>query len=198
MLRIIDHIEKFQKIEPIYRKTSYYTEGHDGRTDSPESTSEKNITKRMFRQGWHEGIHGVGIILDYETPLNNKNVNSAGKIDLLALAEDKKTLRILELKRPDSVESMLRCALEAYTYLKWVDRKKLICDFNRDGNVNIPEDSQIVACPFVFRYKSNGKDGTQYKEMQEYRPKLKKLMELLEIKPLVIEEIDGRYSARKL
>jgi hypothetical protein len=50
----------------------------------------------------------------------------------------------------------------------------------------------------IFRYISNGENGFQYQEMQEDRPNLNKLMELLEVKPLVIDEIDGRYSAREL
>jgi hypothetical protein len=194
---IIDHIERFQQITPIHRGTSYYTKGHDGK-NQPDSHNEKNIAKRIFTQGSQEEIPGVGIILDYETPLKDTQSNKSGDIDLLAFDKEKNILRILELKRPDNKESMLRCVLEAYSYSKLVDREKLIRDFNRDGNFNIPENTPIVACPLVFRYTSNGKDGFQYQEMQEERPNLKKLMELLEVKPFVIEENQSPYSAREL
>jgi hypothetical protein len=194
---VIKHLDRFRQITPIHRNTSYYTRGHDGK-DQPDSTNEKNIAKRIFRQGRENGIPGVGIILDYETPLNDTRSNKAGDIDLLAFDKEKNTLRILELKRPENKESMLRCVLEAYSYSKLVDREKLIRDFNRDGDTNIPEDIPIVACPLIFRYISNGENGFQYQEMQEDRPNLNKLMELLEVKPLVIDEIDGRYSAREL
>jgi hypothetical protein len=194
---IIEHIDGFKQITPIHRNASYYTEGHDGKY-RPESTSEKNIAKRIFQQGKQEGIPGIGIILDYETPLNDELENSAGKIDLLAFDQKNNVLRILELKRPDNDESMLRCVLEAYSYSKLVDREKLIRNFNVDGNFSIPEGTPIVACPLVFRYNSNGEDGAQYNEMQEDRPKLRELMKLLEIKPLVIEENKPPYSAYEL
>jgi hypothetical protein len=182
---IIEHIDGFKQITPIHRNASYYTEGHDGKY-RPESTSEKNIAKRIFQQGKQEGIPGIGIILDYETPLNDELENSAGKIDLLAFDQKNNVLRILELKRPDNDESMLRCVLEAYSYSKLVDREKLILDFNRDGNFNIPEGIPIVACPLVFR------NSVQHKELQEMqeglRQNLKKLIEQLEVRPMIIEK----------
>lgn len=192
---IIDHIEKFQQIERIHRKNSYFTKEHKGKSERPDATTEKQIAIKMFNQ---RELPGIGIIIDYETPLNDTRPNKAGEIDLLAFDTDKKILRILELKHPNSHDTMIHCVLEAYTYLKQVDKEKLIRDFNRDGNTNIPVNTQFVACPFVFRYASDGKEGFQCSEMQEDRPKLKKLMELLEIKPLIIEGDEGQYTAREL
>lgn len=192
---VIDHIENFQQIPPIQRNKTYYSKSHNGKSKNPDAVSEKQTAIKMYNQGI---ISGAGEILDYQTPLKNKQIDKVGEIDVLAFDKDKKILRILELKIPNSSETMLRCVLEAYTYLKTVDGRKLIRDFNRDGNTNIPEDTPIVACPFVFRYMSDGKDGLQYIEMQQDRPKLKKLMELLEIKPLYIEGIEGQYTASEL
>ena len=110
------------------------------------------------------------------------------EIDLLAFDEKNGVLRLLELKVPNSTETMLRCVLEAYTYLRLVDREKLIQDFNCGKQKNIPLDTPLVACPFIYRRNSKGENGAQYQEMQEDRPKLRELMKLLEIKPLVIEE----------
>ena len=186
---VIDHIDKFQEMKPIRRETSYFTVGHNGMPGNLDSNREEEmIAMKMFRQGI---MPIVGKILDYQTPLKNKKEDKAGKIDLLTF--DGKILRILELKEPDSNETMLRCVLEGYTYLKTVNTKKLISDFNRDIGACIPEDSPVKACPFVFRRASNGKNGVQYQEMQEDRPMLKKLMQLLDIKPLYIEVDNGEF-----
>lgn len=79
--------------------------------------------------------------------------DTAGKIDLLSY--DGRVLRILELKKPDSEETMLRCVLEGYTYMKTVDGEKLL------GEWKFPEDTTIKASPFVFR------NGAQHQEMME-------------------------------
>ena len=111
--------------------------------------------------------------------LKNAKEDKAGKIDLLAY--DGETLRILELKEPDSEENMLRCVLEGYTYLKTVDSKKLLADFS------LPADTVVEACPFVFR------GGFQWEEMQQERSCLKRLMKALDSKPYYVAEENGKY-----
>ena len=69
---------------------------------------------------------------------------------------------------------MLRCVMEGFTYLKSVDTDKLIKDYQLKG-IN-----QVCASPLVFRGKS------QWKETQEHRPQLRRLMKLLNIKPYYI------------
>jgi len=194
---IIKNREKFKQIEPIHRESSYCTNGHDGK-NNPASNSERNIAKRFFQQGKKERIPGIGLILDYETPLCNIRSDEVGKIDLLAFDREKNVLRILELKHPDSEDTMLHCVMEAYTYLRLVDREKLIRDFNSAKSLSISLDTPIIACPLIFRRNSKGENGAQYQEMQEDRPKLKKLMELLEIKPIIIEENKAPYSSYEL
>lgn len=150
------------------------------------------IAMKLFDLSQNQGkvFNIIGKIIDYQTPLKNVRGDKAGKIDLLAYNEneEEKTLRILELKRPDSEETMLRCVLEAYTYLKVVDKAKLLKDFG------LPEDTEIKACPFVFY------DGEQHKEMKEIkdsRKNLEKLIEELGIKVIYLEEKDGEYSIKK-
>ena len=111
--------------------------------------------------------------------------DKAGKIDLLAYNENEKTLRILELKKPDSKETMLRCVLEAYTYLKIVDKVKLLKDFG------LPENIEIKACPFVFYGKE------QYKEIQKNKENLGQLIGKLGIEIIYLEEKDGEYNIVK-
>lgn len=113
------------------------------------------------------------------------NKDDVGKIDLLAYNEKEKTLRILELKKSDSKETMLRCVLEAYTYLKIVDKTKLLKDFN------LPKDTIVKTCPFVFF------DGVQYKEIQEDRKYLKELMKNLDVELIYLKGEGGEYKVVK-
>lgn len=172
-----DNMDRFNGIPRITREASYKTAGHDGTTDAERSNrEEERIAMEMFRQG---ELPVVGRVLDYQTPLKNKRGDDAGKIDLLTW--DGAILRILELKKPDSQETMLRCVLEGETYRRTVDQKKLLRDFG------LPEDVTVRVCPFVF------KDGAQWGEMQEDRPELKKLMKRLGSQALYISKENGKY-----
>ena len=95
---------------------------------------------------------------------------------------------ILELKRSDSEETILRCVLEAYTYLKVVNKVKLLKDFG------LPEDTEIKACPFVFYGKE------QYREMKaikDDRENLGELIKKLGIEVIYLKEENGEYTIKK-
>ena len=165
---LLSNISTLDGIKHIVREAGYYTKSHDGIPGKPDSNrTEELIAMKMFRQG---DIVGLGRVLDYQTPLKNKRSDKVGKIDLLSFENN--TLHILELKEPDSTESMLRCALEGYTYLKTVCHSKLLDSFN------LSKDTVIKTNPLVAF------DGYQHNEMKEGRPKLHKLMGILDIKPL--------------
>lgn len=169
---LLEHLYLLKQIPTITRSASYAVEGHNGIPEHAESNREEElIAMAMYRQGV---LPLVGKVIDYQTPLKNKRTDKAGKIDLLAY--DGQTLRILELKEPDSNETMLRCVLEGYTYLKTVSTAKLLADFG------LPPDTPVKACPFVFR------GGAQREEMQQLRPKLNLLMDTLDSKPYYIIE----------
>ncbi len=174
---LLAHIELLDEIKTITRKSSYRVAGHDGIPDNPDSNRTEELTAMaIMRQG---ELPLVGQVLDYQTPLKNKKTDKAGKIDLIAY--DGTTLRILELKKPTSEETMLRCVLEGYTYLETVDKSKLLADFK------LPSDTVIEACPFVFH------GGLQWNEMQQDRPNLKKLMDIIRSKPYYITEKNNEY-----
>ena len=180
---LLEHLELLDQIKPISRRSSYWVAGHDGIPDNPDSNREEElIAMAMKRQGT---LPLVGQVLDYQTPLKNVQKDKAGKIDLLTY--DGTTLRILELKEPDSKETMLRCVLEGYTYLRTVDNAKLISDFSKDSDCSIPEETVVEACPFVFH------GGFQWKEMQQERPHLKRLMDALNSKPYYVIGQNGTY-----
>lgn len=174
---LLDNLKLLQEIPIITREKGYFTKTHNGIIKNIESNREEEIiAMKMFNQSV---VNGIGKILDYQTPLKNKAEDKAGKIDLLSY--DGKTLRILELKKPDSDETMLRCVLEGYTYLKTVDVKKLLQDFK------LPQDTEIEANPFVFA------GSIAYDEMFEDRPELKELIKVLKCKPLFIRYENKKY-----
>ena len=185
---LLDNIELFDDIEMISRKSNYKVKTHDGVIKNEGSKrEEEKIAMKLFELSQNQGkvFDIIGKIIDYQTPLKDIQTDKAGKIDLLAYNENEKTLRILELKKPDSKETVLRCVLEVYTYLKVVDKAKLLKDFG------LPEDTVIKACPFVFYGKE------QYREMQQDREHLKELIEKLGIEVIYLEEKDGEYSIKK-
>lgn len=167
-------------IPEITRENSYNTPSHNGDFDINTPREEEKIAMEMFQQSMNgTDYEFIGKIIDYQTPLKNKQSDVAGKIDLLSY--DGNCLRVLELKKPDSDESMLRCVLEGYTYLKTVDTVKLLKDFG------LPKETRVLASPFVFKY------GQQYQEMLETRPNLFKLMKKLDSKPYYIIKQDNLY-----
>ena len=176
---LLDNFYLFDTIKMISRESSYKVDSHNGIIkDENSNREEEKIAMKLFDYSQNKGVTFdiIGKIIDYQTPLKNVQKDDVGKIDLLAYNEKEKTLKILELKKPDSKETMLRCVLEAYTYLKIVDKDKLLKDFG------LPKDTILKTCPFVFV------DGEQYKEMQQDRKNLKELMKKLDVEPVYLKE----------
>ncbi|HIS37616.1 TPA: hypothetical protein IAC10_13505 [Candidatus Scatousia excrementigallinarum] len=171
---------------------SYKTASHDNVSWNPNSPREEEVlAKKMYRQ---KDFDIIGEIIDYQTPLKNSMHDEyIGKIDLVAYNKETKILRLMELKRPKNEESMLRCVLEGYTYLKLVDHLKLLRDFKIIDKDVTETDIVVKACPLVH------KKSLQAKQMQEAleggRPELKKLRgkDYLDSEPLYYEEIDGEF-----
>ena len=185
---ILKNIYLFDYIKPITREKSYKADSHDGKNkDNDSNREEEKIAMKLFELSQNQGkvFDIIGKIIDYQTPLKDIQTDKAGKIDLLAYNEEEKILRILELKRPDSKETMLRCVLEAYTYLKVVDKDKLLKDFG------LPENTKIKACAFVFY------GGEQHQEMQKNKENLGELIKELGIEIIYLKEENGEYSVVK-
>ena len=125
---LLNNIEKLSEIKLHIRESSY-NRHHKGTLGKGKEDSEKNIAIKIFNQGtFSDGL----IIKDYQIPLKNRLKDKEGEIDLLAINEQEKSVYIFELKKKDCKrpESMLRCVLEGYTYLRTVCKEKLFCDFN--------------------------------------------------------------------
>jgi len=170
-----------ESIPFITRKNSYNTQTHHGLTERLTSNRlEERIAMAMYRQ---KGLPCLGLVMDYQTPLKDKSTSIAGKIDLLTY--DGKVLRVMELKEPDSKETMLRCVLEGFTYMKTAKIDKLIGDFQ------LPHDTKVQACPFVVF------DGVQHKEMSGQKPHLHHLMKMLDCEPFFYEKTGDYYIVKQ-
>ncbi len=179
---VCEHIEQFKAgIPMITRKAPYKTESHLGKVPT-SNRKEETIAIQMFNQSDKDNYiyPFVGKIIDYQTPLKSQKTDVAGKIDILSY--DGKVLYILELKKPDSTETMLRCVLESFTYMQTADGEKLLSDFK------LPPDTEIVASPLVFL------DSIQHQEMQENRKWLKQLISMLNCKPYYVICNDEKYD----
>lgn len=182
---ILDNINLFRNNISVISREKTYNSRHDGSYREGTGRDEEVIAIKMFNQSQKEGyvFDTIGKVIDYQTPLKNRKDDVAGKIDLLAYNGE--VLRILELKKPSSDETMLRCILEGYTYLKTVDQEKLLKSFD------LPLDTIIKASPLVFY------QGEQWKEWQQRNPKLLRLMEELESEPFFVIEENGKYMVLK-
>ncbi|MBV1757625.1 MAG: hypothetical protein KMY55_07250 [Dethiosulfatibacter sp.] len=177
---VCDNILIFQSIPSITREATYRVKSHDGVYSENSNRLEEITAMQMFNycKGGSE-YDFIGRVIDYQTPLKNRRGDVSGKIDLLSVLNE--TVFILELKKEDSNETMLKCVLEGFTYLKTIDTQKLKLDFELDRI------EKFVACPLVFKGRE------QWKEMQEDRPQLKRLIKLLDSVPYYVTVEDNKY-----
>jgi hypothetical protein len=174
--------EKEPRIKRITRNTSYDS-GHKGIQPDDKKTNreEEWIAKSMF----DEQYKLIGKIIDYQTPLKNKRTDEAGKIDLLAQPNPDELL-LIELKKKDSKETLLRCMLEIYTYYKIVDHDKLRADFQKKG---IQENSKIIPVVAIF------KGGEQHKQMLDKKySNVVKLMKELGVKAVLLSYVGEKQK----
>lgn len=179
---VSDHMKEFLRgIVEIKREADYRLDTHDG-VFASDSVREEEITAMKLFNASKDGCSyaHIGKIIDYQTPLKSKRTDDAGKVDLLAY--DGIYLRLLELKKEKSDETMLRCVLEGFTYLWTVDEAKLLWDFN------LPDNTVVKACPFVFA------GSRPHLEYQENRPWLKKLMAQLDSVPFFLKAENSGYT----
>ena len=178
---LLNNINLLYKIKKITRLSSYKVDTHDGKHNNQNSNRlEEIMAIEIFNQ---KSLNILGKVLDYQTPLKNERDDKAGKIDIVSYNKDIKTVYLLELKKEDNEETMLRCVLEIFTYSKTLDKDKFLEDFN------LPKDTKIKASHLVFF------NGSQYKEMLEGDNKfLKQLMDKLDIEPFYITKNSNYYA----
>ena len=167
-------------IPQITRQGKSYFVGHEGkpingRPDGKLKRQEEYMALGMFKKTFKH----FGEIIDYQTPVINKQNEGIGDIDLLSY--DGNCLHILELKKNNEDDTLLRCALQVYTYWKTVNHKKLLDDFGKPNYTKVRKG--ILICKNCLAYKD-------FKNIAEL-PKTKRLVEELGVDVYVYEEKDG-------
>lgn len=180
---VLDNLAAFENIKAIERQSSYKTEGHEQLIpDSCKIEEIKNGNIRRQEEWLAKSMYGkdyesLGKIIDFQVPIKKErkdNDNKAGKIDLISFSKKNNVLYLLEFKKPDSQETLLRCILETYTYYKQVNHAKLLNDFN------LPLDGRIVPAVLVY------KQGFAASELTSLP--LQKLREIWKISVFLIDE----------
>ena len=148
-----------------------YDTGHTGCTKNDKGiATEKVIAKKLFnsKRIYHDTI---GNIFDYEIPLSVSENDGLGDIDLVSETDD--CIYLIEFKRPKSSESLLRCALEIYTYYKQLPEKKFIENFINTKKLKKAAPLKLAVLVFA--------DSTAYKQYmdKEKNPKTHTLMKRL-------------------
>ena len=132
----------------------YSVDTHNGTT--PRAASNR-LEERIALSLFQTYIFPIGRIIDYQIPLKRTQKDNAGKIDLISFDEVNGILRLIELKAPQSHDTLLHCVLEIYTYYKMANIPNLIASYGLSGKCK-----EVRICALFF------KDSTQNKEYEEY------------------------------
>ena len=171
---VLDNKQNLESIKCITRKNSSYNQNHTGISGDEPITNreEERIAKEMCNTYYED----LGDMFDYQIPLKSTQKDSGvGKIDLVAYNKNSNCVYLLELKKRDSNETLLRCVLEVYTYWKQLNHDKFLADFNK------PSTTKIIPAVLVF------KDSEQFKQYDSKTyPNVCKLIKELNIKVFTI------------
>jgi len=125
---------------------------------------EKNIARLMRRKSRDNcfAFDTLGQVLNFEIPLGEKK-QGRGNIDLVSYngMDEHPLFYLLELKKADSTESLLRCTLEIYTYFKTIKRPaKFLADFG------VPDNTKIILAPLFFEHSTDMQsNSSQFNEL---------------------------------
>jgi hypothetical protein len=123
----------------------------------------------------------IGRVIDYQTFLTESHSDkNAAKIDVISETDNE--VWLLELKKYDSDETLLRCVIEAYTNYKLIDKSKLRQDFQLDDK------KTIRVGVIVFR------DQEQHENYKKADTNVSKLMEALNVHLFVIAKENKEYQ----
>ena len=180
---LLSYPELFETIHRITRKKSYVTSSHSGvfRNTASNRVEERIAYELRNIQHFPDSL---GEVLDYQIPLNSVRGDGAGAIDLIS--DDGFTLYLLELKRWDAKDTLLRCVLEILTYWLLVDRDKLVRDFLGSRAIRI-----VVPALLIFS------GSQQHQELDAHRPHLAALINACNVRVFLLERTEDGYSCRE-
>ena len=188
ILKLDDNLENYfnnniQTINRIPRENekSYSPKGHNLQREKEEALlrekplDEKWLAKSLLLNKYNE----IGEIKDYEIPINQENNDGAGEIDLIAYNEETNKISLIELKRKDNPETILRAILEICTYYCQINKQQ----FKKEYANQTQNETEIWKVVMVFE---NSYQHRQYED--EFSKNIRKLVEKLNIKIFLIDD----------
>lgn len=179
---------------PVISRERYDVDSHDGIYERATNREEEILSKDLFafcKRG--NQFRRIGSIFDYQVPLKSVRADKAGKIDLVSFNARDNKVWLLELKKKDNKETLLRCMMEIATYYQVIDKEKFIDSYSILSGL---QPDSICKAVLVF------KDSTQQqeiKEMQEgYRPMLKSLSAALDISFFLLEGKNPHFTVEEI
>lgn len=178
-------------IKAVKRKQGYFPDTHSGENRFSTSNREEEKIAMFYWKNQEVGDE-IGTILDYQTPLKGKRTDSVGKVDLISYDANDKSILFLELKKPESKETLLRCLVESFTYTKFVDKNEFSKDLKAFKNI---EFKRIVPCALFFK---NSRPYEDYERVIDGSfPFTKELLKKLGVRLYCIEELKSKGDERR-
>lgn len=206
---IAEQLLKDQSLESIVKIYSPrpYLVGHPAKVDDTllrenDDREEEKVAHRLYEKETEELINSdIDFFADYQVPIlrkkdskkekediNYKKEQKPGKVDLVAVSDEKKEIYLLELKKhhtkKNQDESLLRCVCECYTYWKQICHKKLAKEISLSSEYPKPEQADYKVVPAVLVFAGQ----YQHKQFRSgYMQNVQKLMLKLSVKMFVID-----------
>jgi len=175
-------LRKIESINPINRQ-NYRVPSHDGRITNT-NRKEENLCKKLwvYCNKTGKNLNLLGKAFDYQVPLKKIQTDDAGKIDLVSYDKKSNRIYLIEVKKQESKETLLRGVFEIATYYQLLNKENFIGSYEELEKFN---NKDIQKAVLIF------KESTQYQEVQnlENNPNLKKLVEELDIEIFSIKSI---------
>lgn len=180
---LLDYEIQFGKVT---RSNPYFVKHDDSKRQNKTNRNEERIAALLVSHGYK--FSNGSIAIDFQVPLKDKKRDKVGKIDILAYNAESRKIFVMELKRPDNDESILRCVLEAYSYSKIVDSEKLISDWHTARKseivkIDVADDAMPSPCALIF------KGSLQHKQYMD--PQNQQTRNLIEKLKVEVETIDA-------
>ena len=176
---LLEHPKLLDRISCVGRRS--YLVSH---TPSPDAGGYQGPRKEEHLAQALKGktLDGLGEIKEYQVPLKRSAKDEGvGKIDLVSVNGSK--LYVIELKKDTSEETLLRCAVEVFTYCRQANREQLMKDYHA---------TEIVPAVLV------GKRGAQEAELREKPANLIKLLKQLGVEVFFYAKTEtGEYVCER-
>ena len=117
-----------------------------------------------------------GTIVESEIELGNYPDDKAGVVDLITYKKNTDELNLIEFESDYSENTLLSAALKIQTHYQTINKEKLVNDFYSKEDSPIPSKNPQIKKVLILLNNSNA-----YKEYQENRPNVTKILNELQI-----------------